>query len=69
MSTDASYRFERGIDLEGMSDALRRAVVLIRAVAGGTEPDEAVDVYPKPSKPRSVFLRPTRVEHLLGVRG
>jgi len=67
MSTDASYRFERGIDLEGMSDALRRAVVLIRAVAGGTEPDEAVDVYPKPSKPRSVFLRPARVEHLLGV--
>ncbi|MBE0591603.1 MAG: phenylalanine--tRNA ligase subunit beta, partial [Gemmatimonadales bacterium] len=67
MSTDASYRFERGIDLEGMSDALRRAVVLIRAVAGGTEPDEGVDVHPKPSKPRTVFLRPARVEHLLGV--
>jgi phenylalanyl-tRNA synthetase beta chain len=67
MSTDASYRFERGIDLEGMADALRRAVVLIRAVAGGTEPEEGVDVHPKPSKPRSVFLRPARVEHLLGV--
>ncbi len=68
MSTDASYRFERGTDPEGMDDALRRAVALIRAVAGGSEPEAAIDVYPTPFRTRAVFLRPERVEHLLGMR-
>ena len=67
MSTEASYRFERGIDIEGMPDALRRAIALIRAVAGGQEPEPALDVYPKPRKQKSVFVRPSRVAHLLGV--
>ncbi len=67
MSTEASYRFERGTDLHGMPDALERAVTLIRAVAGGSEPEPGIDVYPKPTKSTSVFLRPERVEHLLGV--
>lgn len=67
MSTEASYRFERGIDQQGMPDAVRRAVSLLRAVAGGTEPEPAIDVYPKPAKPRAVFLRPERVAHLLGM--
>ncbi|MFC1639717.1 phenylalanine--tRNA ligase subunit beta [Gemmatimonadota bacterium] len=66
MTTEASYRFERGIDLEGMPDTLVRAVLLIRAVAGGTEADAPTDVYPAPEKSRIVFLRPERVEHLLG---
>ena len=66
MNTDASYRFERGTDIEAMPDAIRRAVMLIRTVAGGEEPEAAIDVYPKPAKPRAVFLRPERVEHLLG---
>ncbi len=67
MSTDASYRFERGIDREGMPDAIGRAVALLRAVAGGREAEPPLDVYPRPTKPRCVFLRPERVEHLLGV--
>ncbi len=67
MSTDASYRFERGTDPEAMDAALRRAVALIRAVAGGQEPEAAIDVYPTPLRSRAVFLRPQRVEHLLGV--
>jgi len=67
MITDASYRFERGTDINAMPDVMRRAVQLIRTVAGGEEPETAVDVYPKPMKSRSVFLRPERVAHLLGV--
>ncbi len=67
MSTDASYRFERGIDIQGMPDAIRRAVKLIRTIAGGEERDPAVDVYPKPVKGNAVFLRPERVAHLLGM--
>ncbi len=65
-STEASYRFERGTDIEGMADVLRRAVALVRAVAGGEEREAAIDVYPKPRKAQAVFLRPARVEHVLG---
>jgi phenylalanyl-tRNA synthetase beta chain len=67
MSTDASYRFERGIDIQSMPDAIGRAVKLIRVVAGGEEPEPPVDVYPRPGKSTAVFLRPERVTHLLGI--
>ncbi len=67
MDTEASYRFERGTDLQAMADVLRRAVALIRTVAGGEERDAPVDVYPHPARPRVVFVRPERVDHLLGV--
>jgi len=67
MTTEASYRFERGTDYEAMPDALRRAVQLIRAVAGGAEPEPPIDVYPKPFKARTVVLRPERVAHVLGM--
>jgi phenylalanyl-tRNA synthetase beta chain len=66
MDTEASYRFERGTDIEAMSDAVRRAVALIRTVAGGEETDAPVDVYPEPVRPRVVVVRPSRVEQLLG---
>lgn len=67
MNTDASYRFERGIDLEGMTAAVRRAVELVMGVAGGAEPEPALDLHPHPAGPTTVFLRPERVAHLLGV--
>jgi phenylalanyl-tRNA synthetase beta chain len=67
LTTDASYRFERGTDIMAMPDVLRRAVALIRAVAGGDATEPPVDVYPKPVKSRTVFLRPERVTHLLGM--
>ncbi|HWP36218.1 MAG TPA: phenylalanine--tRNA ligase subunit beta, partial [Gemmatimonadales bacterium] len=67
MTTEASYRFERGMDLQGMAEALRRAVQLIRTVAGGEEPEPPVDVWPRPERPRVVPLRPDRVARLLGV--
>ena len=67
LSTDASYRFERGTDPDGMADALRRAVSLIIAVAGGEEVGVPVDIYPNPRQPVTIFLRPDRVEKLLGV--
>ena len=66
MDTDASYRFERGVDPVAMVDSVRRAVSLIRTVAGGEEREGAIDVYPEPAKPRVVFLRPEFVTRLLG---
>ena len=67
MSTDASYRFERGTDLIGLAGAVRRAIELIVAVAGGTQAEAALDLWPEPVQPRTVFLRPDRVAHVLGV--
>ncbi|HEV8305486.1 MAG TPA: phenylalanine--tRNA ligase subunit beta [Gemmatimonadales bacterium] len=67
LSSESSYRFERGIDMLGMPDALGRAIDLIRAVAGGEVREAPLDLWPEPQHPRSVFLRPPRVAHLLGV--
>src|SRR5438093_3115743 len=67
LSSESSYRFERGIDMLGMPDALARAIDLIRAVAGGELREPPIDLWPEPQTPRSVFLREARVSHLLGV--
>ncbi|PYP19307.1 MAG: phenylalanine--tRNA ligase subunit beta [Gemmatimonadetes bacterium] len=67
VSSESSYRFERGIDMLGMPEALGRAIDLIRAVAGGEIREAPLDIWPEPQQPRSVFLREARVAHLLGV--
>ena len=67
LSSESSYRFERGIDLLGMPDALRRAVELILVVAGGAMRDAPLDLWPRPEQERTIFLRPERVGRLLGV--
>lgn len=46
LNTEASYRFERGVDIENLKRASDRAAEMIREIAGG-EPGEFVDVYPK----------------------
>jgi phenylalanyl-tRNA synthetase beta chain len=66
LSTDASYRFERGVDPERQVVALRRAAELIVAVAGG-EVVDALDLCPRPFERRVVELRPGRVAKVLGV--
>ena len=62
LNTEASHRFERNIDPEGVISAQDRCVALICELAGGTATEDAVDVYPQPFKPRTVTLRPPRVE-------
>lgn len=65
MSTDASQRFERGVDLWGLPEAQRRLADLILATAGGQVLD-AVDVWPIITNPPRIFLRVARVQQLLG---
>ncbi|HLB81816.1 MAG TPA: phenylalanine--tRNA ligase subunit beta [Gemmatimonadales bacterium] len=67
LSSESSYRFERGIDMPGMPDALRRAIELIVAVAGGELRDPPLDLWPEPQQEKTIFLRPERVTHLLGM--
>ncbi|MDA8161708.1 MAG: phenylalanine--tRNA ligase subunit beta [Desulfobacteraceae bacterium] len=66
ISTEASYRFERGTDPQGVISALKRAAVLILDIAGARSA-EFKDVYPCPAGGRTIGLRPARVERLLGV--
>ncbi len=67
MSTDASYRFERGVDPEGMRRAVERAVALIVATAGGEIDGPVLDVCPRSFEARVVALRLARIGHVLGV--
>jgi phenylalanyl-tRNA synthetase beta chain len=48
LSTDSSFRFERGTDPNNTVYALKRAAMLIKEIAGGTISSDIVDVYPEP---------------------
>ena len=67
LSTEASYRFERGIDRWGGAEALRRCIDLIGVTAGGKLADTPLDLGPGPGNPPRIFLRPSRVNRLLGI--
>jgi len=67
MSTEASYRFERGIDRWNGAEAMRRCIELVLTTAGGTLADAPLDLWPEPSHPPRIFLRPARVAQVLGV--
>jgi phenylalanyl-tRNA synthetase beta chain len=64
MDTEASRRFERGADCEGVLRAQERCVQLICELAGGVATEDALDVYPRPFSERVVGLRPERVKEL-----
>src|SRR5690606_27671014 len=53
LSTEASYRFERGVDVENIERASNRATELIRDLAGG-EAADFIDVWPQRTKPNIV---------------
>ena len=66
VSTEASYRFERGADPGAVLAALDRATQLIAELAGGSICKGVVDVYPGEQPLRQVQLRPERVNFVLG---
>ena len=66
LPTDASSRFERGVDPTGMERALRRAAALILSVAGGRMAESAADAGPGIPPPPPVMLRERRVAQVLG---
>ena len=66
LNTDASFRFERGVDPNGVIYSLKRAAILIKELAGGTISSEIVDVYPKPIEEFKVDISYTNVTRLIG---
>jgi len=65
LSTEASYRFERGTDVAAAGERLQQAVALIVALAGGAA-ESAVDVAPKVLEPKQLLVRASRVKQVLG---
>ncbi|MBN1831236.1 MAG: phenylalanine--tRNA ligase subunit beta [Deltaproteobacteria bacterium] len=66
MSTEASYRFERGVDIEGVPIALERALMLMHQLGGGEVAKGFIDEYPKPFIPSVISLRIEKANSLLG---
>jgi len=64
--SEASQRFERGVDPNGCVAALDRAAQLLAEVSGGTVAPGIIDAYPVPVEPASVTLRVSRANALLG---
>ncbi|MBI4014292.1 MAG: phenylalanine--tRNA ligase subunit beta [Candidatus Rokubacteria bacterium] len=67
LSTEASYRFERGADIEAPPRTLARAARLVAQLAGGRVARGVVDVYPAPRPRLELTLRPDRIRRVLGV--
>jgi phenylalanyl-tRNA synthetase beta chain len=66
LNTDASFRFERGIDPNITEYALIRAALLIKDVAGGNITSDLIDIYPKKIEDHQVFLNFHKANQLIG---
>ena len=66
MRTDASARFEKGLDPQGTLRAVNRACELIELLGCGEVVDGVIDVVPKPIEEKTVLLEPDKINSLLG---
>ncbi|MBS7786232.1 phenylalanine--tRNA ligase subunit beta [Flavobacterium sp. CYK-55] len=66
LNTDASFRFERGIDPTITEYALKRAALLIQEMAGGEITSDVIDIYPKKIEDATVFLNFAKTAKLIG---
>ncbi len=68
LNTDASFRFERGVDPKMTRTALTHAVKMIEEIAGGTLAGEILSHYPTPIEDHYVILRFSKIEQILGTK-
>ncbi len=66
LSTDSSFRFERGVDPQKTIYALKRAALLIKELAGGEISSDIVDIYPNEIKAAEVEISFKNVNRLIG---
>lgn len=66
LNTDASFRFERGIDPNITEYALKRAAILIKELTGGKICSEITDIYPNKIEDFQIFLSYERLNKLIG---
>jgi phenylalanyl-tRNA synthetase beta chain len=67
LHTESSHRFERGVDIGGVAQALDRAAALIAELAGGRVARGRLDVYPGKREPVAIPFRPARANALIGI--
>ncbi len=67
LHTESSHRFERGIDIEGVTAALDRAAALIVELAGGILARGCIDRYPGKSERASILFHPEKANELIGI--
>lgn len=65
--SESSHRFERGVDLVAVPDALDRAAMLINQLAGGEISKGMIDSYPLPYKNKEIIFRAQRCNDILGI--
>lgn len=66
VETEASYRFQRKADIEGIVSAIDRTAQLIQEIAGGRVAKGMVDCYPRKHKKKEVCFRLSRLNRILG---
>ena len=66
LSTDAAFRFERGVDPELAMHALEYATQMIVEIAGGYRASEYIDLYPEPVKPVNILAKFDSFDRLIG---
>lgn len=67
ITSDSSYRFERGVDTEGVDFASRRAVKLIKEYAGGEVANGVIDIRSRKHAASKITLRMERLHKVLGI--
>ncbi|MCK4400966.1 phenylalanine--tRNA ligase subunit beta [bacterium] len=67
LSSESSYRFERGVDPNGVVSALNRAAYLIEKIAHGKSAKGIVDIYPKKFNRQNIQLRIQQIKRILGI--
>jgi phenylalanyl-tRNA synthetase beta chain len=67
LRSDSSYRFERGVDPEGIDWASRRCCELILEICGGEMAEGVIDVGTKPQSRKSIVLRVEQLKRIIGI--
>ena len=68
LNTDASFRFERGVDPNNARTALTHAITLIQELAGGKLVGEILEHYPEKIKDHYVVFRYSKLDQILGIK-
>jgi phenylalanyl-tRNA synthetase beta chain len=68
IQSDASYRFERGVDMDNLIYSLDRAALLISELTGGKIEEGYIDIYPKRTDRQKINLRYKKAEDIIGIK-
>ncbi|MCD6115326.1 phenylalanine--tRNA ligase subunit beta [bacterium] len=68
LRTDASFRFEHGLDPNLAEEGLKKAVLLVQEIAEGTVAGKRIDIYSKKVKPKKIKIYLSKLEKLSGIK-